>query len=337
VAESLRQRIEARHSRDIQQLSEVPDSALARKKAFDRWLPVPSLKHLSDFLDVAFFASLAEEEGRPITFSLAYAKKATAVEALWSIASFVRPLAFEPETIRRLSPALDASQTYMAVYPNNKDELEIWGLIHPSTGNDVYEEPHGLLIKVMRPGVFIVREELEDLMLFTRGTYMILEDRFSVADNQLIRLMFEATPFTPHSSLPTFSGLYFYRIASLMLTHGHGGTLLIVRDFTKANALQARRYDIENSRQQIIADSIRDELKLAQSVTPEKLQGKNAGEWLNVNTLARHAIQRTERLLEFVGRLTAIDGAVVMGGDLELFAFATLIDFSPGTGTLNAV
>jgi len=89
--------------------------------------PLPrSVDHLAALLDVAFFATMLAEEGRPTRFAAAYRSP----DRLDGVAArrLARPLPFTPETIRRLAPATDPELTCLGIWLTDGD-LCVWGLL----------------------------------------------------------------------------------------------------------------------------------------------------------------------------------------------------------------
>jgi hypothetical protein len=70
-----------------------------------------SVRHL---LDICFFASLLEEEGRPIVFSLAMARKER-VKGQYAVLEFQKTIGLNTESLRKLALATDFEETLIGI------------------------------------------------------------------------------------------------------------------------------------------------------------------------------------------------------------------------------
>jgi len=122
---------------------------------FNRVMPMPSIEHLRELLDVSFFASLMKEEGERVSFTVAYISQELGFDSKWSIIRFPSPQPLAPEVIRRLSPALVPDNVYCGVFANSDGRLEVWGLIYMprSIGPGMRQEPPGITITSYQPVV----------------------------------------------------------------------------------------------------------------------------------------------------------------------------------------
>jgi len=85
----------------------------------------PSVDVIEKLLDVAFFASLLTEEGRPLRVSLAYAPEVSSAPLPSSFRRLSSAIPLNPRNLRKLSPALNPQRSSVAVRLNG-DELEVW-------------------------------------------------------------------------------------------------------------------------------------------------------------------------------------------------------------------
>jgi hypothetical protein len=131
--------------------------------------PIPKVGVLADLLDVAFFASITQEEGHGVVFSLLYCNPDVAIESKWPCIRFEADLPFTVEQIRKLSPATDPSSVDIAVFEAN-NTLWIWGLVYVRSAQPgVRSYPLGLTILTRQPGVLLVRQGLDDILTFSPG------------------------------------------------------------------------------------------------------------------------------------------------------------------------
>lgn len=81
---------------------------------------IPSISHLEELVEISFWASLKQEEGRKLHFTLKY------VPEPWREFSlcFSEPMRFNVSNLRKLGPALSMDHT--CITPSKKDgQLEI--------------------------------------------------------------------------------------------------------------------------------------------------------------------------------------------------------------------
>lgn len=81
------------------------ESLRSMRADYERVRPLPRQQDLAELLDVAFLASIAQEEGRAVTFTLLYCDPLLAIESQWPMIRFASDLALTVEEIRKLSPA----------------------------------------------------------------------------------------------------------------------------------------------------------------------------------------------------------------------------------------
>jgi Probable sensor domain DACNV len=94
--------------------------------------PVPSVESVNSFINLAFFASLEQEEGRPVRFALALVDDQMLSEDAspqhWRPVLFRKIQAASLHKLVKLAPAVDYRQTFAAIVERG-GELYIAGLI----------------------------------------------------------------------------------------------------------------------------------------------------------------------------------------------------------------
>lgn len=236
--------------------SEAEVADFRRQK--ERAEPIPSLSDLETLLDVAFFASLTQEEGKSVHFSLIYCDPALAVESKWPVVRFAADLPFSVEQIRKLSPATDPQAIDIGVYPSN-GELAIWGTVYLRRSQPGQQSfPPGLSLVSRQVGVIVVRDGLEDLLTFSQGqlTFTDFHDSFdSVALRQLV-----AKAFLEDRSFPDryASAAKIIDIACVALNGGSGATVLVVPKGMTPEALDQPKYGVHESTRETLAAALAD-------------------------------------------------------------------------------
>lgn len=114
----------------------------------ERWplgVDLPTQAELRHFISVAYQASLFYEEGQPVRCRLLLATGAQRPPMDIEISPYVLNLAvprvYEEQEIRRLSPALHAPGSLLAVRPDEAGGLVIWGILRRQQPPRVEEAP----------------------------------------------------------------------------------------------------------------------------------------------------------------------------------------------------
>ena len=262
--------------------------------------PLPTTDQLSGLLATAFWASLKHEEGRPLAFSLAIVP----FERAGAAVSFTTPLDLNVDAIVRLAPALNPKRRSLAVTAQPERPLSVWGIAAPS-----FIAP---TIETTSPGVLVVRYWGRVLMVFEHG-----EDIFLEGANYVNLLSILAGAFKHHTPFenPFTLSSALIGIIQAMLSHGHGGLLLILPSS-------------QNDWQQHLA-SIRYQPSPPSRILREAVDSLQAAGTLPFSmpqALMAFSQQQVLRdACELVGLLTAIDGATIVNTELELTAFGAMI------------
>jgi hypothetical protein len=276
-------------------------------------MPLPSEDALARILDVTYVTSLCNEEGRECAFTIAYLSAASAAAIGLATFCFASPLPFEPLYLRKLAPATDPALTCVAVSPTKGGALGIWGLIHQGerrASNDREPRLAFLQIRVLRPGAFNVQHGGATVALFVTDHWHIFESRLD-----LIGML--RGPLTDGRRAREF-----VRLASRMLSLGHGGTILIVdREHPLSGLIPHRAFTHPNTPACVLKDAFDGHERFSQ-----KREGSTDDEAeAHLERRRRDAARAHADALDFVARLTAVDGALVMQDDLSVVGFGATI------------
>lgn len=279
---------------------------------------LPDLGELRQLIEVAFFASLNEEEGQRLVFTLAWVGCEQDGRAVFAIA---RPVAATPKNVAKLAPATSGEATALAVRRVGRD-LVVWALLHQ---NEV--EPQPLTIRALGPGVLRVELGGAPRALYTRGEILLLGGahevkssarRLTAAFARWSRDADPATRIDARAAIVT-------RLAARALEHGHGGMILIV---------PAEVVEPEGVRVHYAAGAGADVLARRYA---ELVASVPAGERLARIAASRpravdghvhvrdEALRRAAEAVDFVARLTAIDNALLLDTDLRVRGFGVQV------------
>ncbi len=138
-------------------------------------LALPPLDILTQLISVAYQASLLREESRPVSFRLALLPASLDCPHLLE---FETPRPYDEQEIRRLSPAVQAPRTLLAVRLGAEGELQITGLLLSNHDWDQLAElphpsgepaPTALLLQVRGPGELVFYAGPTRVLTLQRG------------------------------------------------------------------------------------------------------------------------------------------------------------------------
>lgn len=293
---------------------------LARKSAC---LADVTDEHLAQLLTNVFFAGLETYEGEhnpigvafvgrsPVDFVIPEGVGSAALPLYqWKILRFADPRPFVTAELVKLAVAGCNRRIYTAVGVDDTDTLAITGLARE--GFNAGPDPF-IKIIASKPGCLSIRSGRELEIEYERGAIV------SVGENEL----FAAGPV--HRSLSAIARAagveedvlphYLDSVAFLVreiVAHGHGGILIIGADEDVSVASST-------SYRMMVNSSVSALLRLAWR------SGRRKGAESFGQLLRNALLTEAERVVEELGRLTAIDGAVVLNRDLALMAFGVIL------------
>lgn len=313
--------------------------------------PLPSPTQTREVIEACYFASLEQEEARALQFRVCCAPRARPLarlegDARLQIWRFSEPRPLTAQELRKLAPVTDFNSASILVEFDERT-LEIVGIVNAGSdwessrrgfGYRQQSPPNALNVRVDGPGRLAV---FQGGYLFARlaeakvsRPTMISQMEFigldAITKPGLAKLRQRVTPPVEEPAGQYFDFEYlahlnvFVAIANTIESGRHGGTLLVADDFdTLKNHLKFkfamptaelgdRFVEFLNKRNVMIDDAYRAEAK-GRKINP----GKYLEYQDEVTALARSAA--------FIGRLSSVDGAVVMNSDLSLVGFGAEI------------
>jgi hypothetical protein len=289
--------------------SSCRDAAVER--ATDAAAAVPDESTIEEMLSAAFWASLRREEGRSPTVSLAYVSSADAFGPL----TFSGPLPLEPELLARLAPAVERPGIHLGVW-HGDGGLRLWGATTAIPR-------HCFVVEVIEPGLMVVKRRRSREETKYANVAVLQGDQVKMVDEGRL----DQSDRLPHiASLLGFASSRAWRsplnpvvqLALSMRAHRHGGLLLIVPHGSYGwldSITQPINYKVEPSFLGLSGLLEQDEASRART------------EW-------RRAL---DRAVDWLGGLTAVDGATVMSDRYELLAFGAKIRRSPSGDPVERV
>jgi hypothetical protein len=294
------------------------DSAFMPFEVFDEVAPkgvVPSKEHLATLLDAVFWTSHEKEEGVAVSVSLIYRKPEQGADTF----CFDRPIPLSPKSLVKLGPALENPRAHISVWPDERGQLQIWGF---RTGSDDFIT-YDLWVQGLGPGCVLITYGGKSLAALT-GSRAVFVDPGILMKAILPKI--ESGDQRPNPDLQAvvrYNSLLF--IAQAMRAHGHGGTVLVVRE--GSDWQKSIRHPVPYTGGASFLDTAFDNLQApsAQLATQKGFFDfikKAFSKRQDKSTLMREKIkQQCSR----IARLTAVDGALVMTPDRYTYCFGAKI------------
>jgi hypothetical protein len=210
---------------------------------------LPSFNDIKEVMDIAFLASIQQEEGRPIRFSIALAAKeeTNGPSHRYPIepCMFQPPLPFTVESTAKLAPAFDPALASIAVGRNpNTKKLECWGAYFYGGSSHRFNEvlTHRIGRPGFRPDIFTVTTQAPAVLQISRqnsrigrlaGGDFIPASPTPFSSKSLGRYLIEPLTQTDLWKEKKEQYWHFYRDAlevllAEALSRGHGGTIVIL-------------------------------------------------------------------------------------------------------------
>ncbi|MGI4835842.1 MAG: putative sensor domain DACNV-containing protein [Janthinobacterium lividum] len=259
--------------------------------------PAPSAALIEAVIDIAFWASLRREEGRPPRISLTLLDPADTAQPL----IFGQRLRLTPHSLTKLAPAVEHPGIHLGVgYEPADESLYVWGTVSEVP-------PVGFVLEVVEPGLLAIKHRRADgfgkfvNVAVLRGDLVKLvdEDNAGLAELPALR---DSLPPVPDPLAPV---VVLVELGRAMRAHGRGGLVLLVptgSEIWRASVVQPLSYPVEPPYRGVAE----------QLAAP----GRHAGrDWQA--ELLRH--------IEVIGGFTAVDGATVLNRAHELLAFGVKV------------
>ncbi|NML66559.1 hypothetical protein HHL22_15225 [Hymenobacter sp. RP-2-7] len=259
--------------------------------------PTPSAALIEAVIDIAFWASLRREEGRPPRISLTLLGPADTAQPLL----FGHPLRLTPDNLTKLAPAVEHPGIHLGVsYEPADGSLYVWGTVSEVP-------PVGFVLEVVEPGLLVVKHRRADGFGKFVNVAVLRGDLVKLVDehNAGLAEMPELRDSLPPDPDPTAPVVVLVELGRVMRTHGRGALVLLVppgSDAWQASLVQPLSYPIEPAYQGV-----------AELLAAPVAHGPD---WSA--ELLRH--------IEIIGGFTAVDGATVLTrGRLALLAFGAKV------------
>ena len=269
----------------------------------------PSVLTIETIVDAAFWASLHREEGYTPRISLAYLPPEQTVRPML----FERPIALQPATLARVSPAVERAGIHLGVWERD-GELSVWGTTRVIP-------MYCFVLEVMSPGLLVIKHHRGEESGKMVNVAVLEGDRLMMIDETASSLP-DCPPLltsllgfdAPASWAQSVNVLV--QLAASMRAHRRGGALLVVpggTDSWRESIVQPIVYAVRPFFSEL-AD-------LMQDPRTEKRRWQEA----------------LARAVDVVAGLTAVDGATIITDKYELLAFGAKIGRRDGSVRVESV
>lgn len=266
---------------------------------------LPSEKTTARMVDVAYVASMLEEEGRRVRCAFAFLNEHGAAALRFGAFRFSTPMPFTPATIAKLAPTAEPGRTELGI-KEDRGELVVWGLIHHGDQTfaiDLERTPTYFSTRILRPGTFTVHFDECLHLLFARD-----HGHFFDGPLDLLGVMRDRADIAPDVAAALC------RLAHRMLGHGHGGTILVVaKDADVVGLVHHRALRSANPPDRLLADALQLDERASRGEATDESESPAQYVTRRIRIEKAHA-----EALDFVAHLTAVDGAVVLDQELGI-------------------
>jgi hypothetical protein len=271
----------------------------------------PDRQTIEAVVDAAFWASLRREEGYVPKISLAFLPPEQTTHPL----VFERPLPLDPGLLTRVAPAVERPGIHLGVW-RDSGELTVWGIARPLP-------PLCFVVEVAAPGLLVIKHHTGEPAGKFVNVAVLEGDRIKMIDGQASGLADCSSLLSSLLGLDApanwvHSGNVLARMSISMRAHGRGGSLLVV-----PAGGDAWRESIVNPIPYAASQPLT-ELAVLGRAAPAESERRAWKESLG-------------RAIDAVAGLTAVDGALVMTGQLEVLGFGAKIARRKGWAPVEQV
>ena len=276
---------------------------------------IPSECDLQTLIQGAFWASMKKDEGREVSFVLAYEEPEPSDSAF----IFRRPVALEPVGLARLAPAIHDADARIGAWHDPSGTLEVWG--YTSVDSGTFE------LSVLEPGTLVVAFGAANLAAVFGARAVFIDAGCLMPSCPIWAKAFPLEPGgRPAERVRELKVESVLEVARSMRWHGRGGTLLLVPPGDAWRASLQEPLSYEPTSEFPRARAILSRVTEGEEHDVAQAGGGMARDWRMLLSKRFHRPIRDHRLsLRSIARLTAVDGATVMTSDLEVAAFGAKI------------
>lgn len=272
----------------------------ARRVGEDNLAPKPDAQSIAAIIDATFWASFRPEEGRFPKISLAYLPPELAGQPM----VFEHPLPLTSAVLTKLAPAVERPEIHLGVW-NHGDELRVWGTTRTIPS-------FCFVLEDVEPGLLVVKHRRLDGLGKYANVAVLKGEQVKVIDEKgtslpdcpsLLKALLAFTAAATNGPYHSLNVLV--QLSASMRAQGHGGSLLVVptgSESWRESIAQPILYSVTPF--SALSDLLR-----------QKVDEEDRRQW-------ESSFRRT---VDWIGGLSAVDGATVITDQYELLAFGAKI------------
>ena len=273
----------------------------ARRMGEDELAPKPDAQSIATIIDATFWASFRPEEGRFPKISLAYLPPEQAGQPLL----FEHPLPLTAAVLTKLAPAVERPEIHLGVW-NYGDELKVWGTTRTIPS-------FCFVLEDIEPGLLVVKHRRLDGLGKYANVAVLKGEQVKIIDEKgtslpdcpsLLRALLAFTAAATNGPYHSLNVLV--QLSASMRAQGHGGSLLVV-----PTGSDSWRESIA----QPILYSILPQFSGLSELLRQEVEEEDRRRW-------ESSFRRT---VDWIGGLTAVDGATVINDQYDVLAFGAKI------------
>jgi hypothetical protein len=327
----------------IQEIIEAWSADQAHPYRDRKQKPLPDPQDIRAFLETTFLASIRQEEGRSITFSITLLNKDFNEEEerrsghRYMIMPFNVSIPFTVDSISKIAPAFDSKTTSLIVASKDKlkSEYEIWGAIFHGPSTNRFDEiplvigdlflsiPDAMTVSAVSPGSLVISRGGGVIGRFLSGNFEKATPTpfVSRAMGHYIKDIIK-----DHKGFKQFQNRYWhvYRDTLLCLlsdasTRGHGGTIVLIPSG------KVKEYESFIDTKYIFKENLN-----LEDFLNRMLKEESSEILFNVAMNKKYA----ERVA-FLAQLSCIDGALILNDALHLLSFGSTLNAKKWSGKVE--
>lgn len=273
----------------------------ARRMGEEELAPKPDAQSIATIIDATFWASFRPEEGRFPKISLAYLPPEQAGQPLL----FEHPLPLTAAVLTKLAPAVERPEIHLGVW-NHGDELKVWGATRTIPS-------FCFVLEDIEPGLLVVKHRRLDGLGKYANVAVLKGEQVKIIDEKgtslpdCPSLLKSLLAFTAAATNGPYHSLnVLVQLSASMRAQGHGGSLLVV-----PTGSDSWRESIA----QPILYSITPQFSGLSELLRQEVDEEDRRQW-------ESSFRRT---VDWIGGLTAVDGATVINEQYDVLAFGAKI------------
>jgi len=287
----------------------------------------PEPSELLRLVETMLFASMATEEGHIAPVGVVFARTSADFDMQdvgWEIITLKEPQVFDVREVTKLAAACDFPRSFLAVMPD-AGELKVVGIAAPR--NVWLHTDNFVLVMAPRPGTVIIARDAMEVVRYDRGRIVPRLPPFLAEEKRQLSSirdsLFGQAPHDSTSVVPDIIGhirnksiyAWLSSLVAKMSRLGHGGILAVLGPDDRAEK------HLTQARALVMPVQYGEAIRQYSTEVVDAWRRKFDKPSLDARSRVEAAARRVRNMSEQLVRLTAVDGAVLLGHKLEVLGF----------------